>query len=136
MIANDVNNIILPIVLDSLAGLVPVLFMVGSAVVFLSVVLFTVYEVLKFVSPTFAGVVDEYWNGYRSDVRENFLGSPLGRAYSAYRERSGVHDGAELYIESRSLGPKEYIENKGSFSGYDFSDKMNIVPADNVDLED
>jgi len=140
MIVEQFKEMVIPIILQGLVSFIPLLFQIAAFVISFCAVIFVLYSVITVVCPELRGIIFGTIGGmldnYKADRKERFANSPVGRGYAAYKERSGVHDGAEgIYIESRSLGPKEYNENEGSFSGYEWNE-MNIVPEDNVDLED
>jgi len=130
MILEQFKNMLLTMVLDALSFLLPKLFFIATAFLTLVCVLFFFYSVLRLLVPEIhdliAGVAGEMWSAKKARVRENFSNSPVGSAYASYKEHSSVHDGAEVYVESYSLGPKEHSENVGSFSGYDYSGYGNV----------
>jgi len=127
-------------VLSALAPLVPFLIRIGGAILCLCVVVFLTYSIVVLVCPElgdlFSGVARGMWGDWKSARAASFAESPVGRAYSSYKERAGVHDGASYPVESCSLGPREDSGGGGSFSGYDYGEHLDIVPSDNVDLED
>jgi len=140
MITEQVKNMLYSQVIEALTWLVPKLIQIGGGILVLFVVVWIAWTIIGFICPEISdfvhGVAGEMWGNYKSERAERFANSPVGRGVAAYKERSSVHEGASYPVESYSLGPKEYQENGGSFSGYDYNNMYDIVPGDNVDLED
>jgi len=119
MISGLLKDMFFSVILEILHGLVPLFVVLASSLLALGVIFVLYRDVVRFVA-------GEMWSNYKAEQAERFANSPVGRAVNAYKECASVHDGAEVYVESYSLGPKEHSENVGDFSGYDYSGYGNV----------
>lgn len=120
MIIEQFKSMFLPKIYEGLDWLQSALITLGFYLVACSVVLFLTWQVLRMLAPEITGAITgvsgEMYSRWKEETFSINPDSPVGRACAAYKEKSSVHDGAQIPIESYSLGPKESFQ----FGGYSY----------------
>jgi len=102
MIAEQFENILLPIVLNGLSSLISVLLHIAVILMSFFCVLYGTWLVVSLICPELhdiiVGTIGGVWDNYKADRKERFANSPVGRGYAAYKERSVFMMALEKFI--------------------------------------